>query len=814
MLRAKRTLLQPDTPQLNAAWVAWTGAHGNLVDAARALVRYGARVDPRLRTGFVVSVQAQSDPAFDAAQWLVESLSTLTRERELAGVSQARIHSLLTLAVLLGLAVLVAEPAARRVKRQHAFLVERMRDLQRLALVAERTTNIVVLADEHHRIQWVNEAFHRITGYESSHALGRTPEQLFVDPDANGQALAKLRKALASGEGARTQLLNRARDGRELWLEVDIQPLRDASGRITGFVDVAIDVTERRRAQADLRIAAIAFDSLEAIVITDANQAILRVNRAFTRITGYQPHEVIGRTPGRLLRSGRQDRAFYAAMREALARDRHWQGELWNRRRNGELYPEWLSITAVTDDEGRVENYVAVFIDITLKRQADETIHRLAFYDPLTELPNRRLLRDRLLQAMQSSERSRRHAAVLFIDLDRFKLLNDTRGHEVGDLLLVEVARRLCAGVRASDTVARQGGDEFVVVVCELGAGAAQAKEQVEGIAAGLRASLTRPYLLAGQEHYSTPSIGIHLFVGHEQSADELLERADVAMYQAKRAGRNRLGFFDARTHAAMTERAELEADLRQALPENQLQLYLQPQVDEHGGTVGAEVLLRWFHPKRGVVAPADLIALAEESELILDIGEWVLQRACARLAAWADSEIFGDLQLAVNVSPKQFRQADFVDRVRAAVRAAGVRPGRLKLELTESLVALDIDETVATMREIRELGVGFSMDDFGTGHSSLIYLARLPLDQLKIDQSFVCNLPGNHSDAVVAQTIIGMAASLSIEVIAEGVETTGQRAFLEASGCRRFQGYLYGAPAPIVEFERRQREAFSRCLA
>lgn len=259
-----------------------------------------------------------------------------------------------------------------------------------------------------------------------------------------------------------------------------------------------------------------------------------------------------------------------------------------------------------------------------------------------------------------------------------------------------------------------------------------------------------------------------------------------------------------------MTERAELEADLRQALPENQLQLHFQPQVDEYGDAVGAEVLLRWIHPVRGVIPPGEFIALAEESELILDIGDWVLQRACAQLAAWAESEVFRDLQLSVNVSPKQFRQADFVERVRAAVRAEGVCPGRLKLELTESLVVLDIDETVATMREIRKLGVGFSMDDFGTGHSSLTYLARLPLDQLKIDQSFVRNLPANRNDAVVVQTIIGMAASLSIEVIAEGVETAAQRAFLEANGCRRFQGHLYGVPAPIGEFERRLRELFS----
>ena len=813
MLAAHGALRQPDTQQLNAAWAAWAAENVKLTSAARALISYAMSEDLGVPAGLVAAVQRQASISLEAAQRLVEALATLTRERQLAAVNQARAWSVLTFMVLLTLALFVAEPAARSVRRQHLYLVERMRELRRLALVAERTTNVVMITDARQHIVWVNEAFRRITGYDPAQAFGRTPDSLIVDPRPSA-SLERVRDALGRGEGVRAQLPGRSCDGRELWLEFDIQPLHDEGGKLLGFVDVASDVTERRRAQADLRIAAIAFDSVEAIAITDARQVFLKVNPAFTRITGYEPHEAIGRTPRQLMASGRQSRIFYQRLHAALDSCKHWQGELWNRRKNGELYLGRLSITAVTDEEDQVENYVAVLSDITEKRKADETIRNLAYYDPLTELPNRRLLRDRLHQAMSSSASTRRFAAVLFIDLDHFKELNDTRGHDVGDLLLVEVARRLSAGVRSTDTVARQGGDEFVIIVSDLSADAVAAMKEAAAIAEGIRTSLNRPYLLSGYEYHSTPSIGINVFAGHEQRVDELLKRADVAMYQAKRSGRNTLRFFDPETHAAMTERIALEADLRRALPEGQLRLYFQPQVDHDSAIIGGEVLLRWQHPQRGLVSPAHFIGAAEESDLILDIGAWVLERACAQLAAWEEMPEYQQLKLAVNVSARQFRQGDFVAQVRDTVRRAGIDSGRLKLELTESMVVLDIDETVSKMNEIRTLGIGFSMDDFGTGHSSLAYLTRLPLDQLKIDQSFVRKMMVNRSDAVVVQTIVGLARSLSIEAIAEGVETAEQRVFLEAIGCRLFQGYLYGAPMPVEEFAAMLAKHFPRAGA
>jgi len=800
MLVRQGTLRQPDAQQLNIAWALWSAENAKLTAAAWTLAGHVIHGDPDPPEGLVVAVQSQANVSLAAAQRLVDAWATLTRERQLAAVSQARMWSLLTLAMLVALALLVAEPVARSVKRQQQYLFERMTELRRLALVAERTTNLVMITDARERIVWVNDGFRRITGYDPIHALGRTPDGLVVDSRPS-MSLDRVREAIERGEGVLAQLPGRTSDGREIWLEFDIQPLCDEAGSLLGFVAVASDVTERRRAQADLRIAAIAFDSLEAIAITDASQVMLKVNPAFTRITGYESSEAIGRRPGELLGSGRQGRAFYQAMQASLRSRKHWQGELWNRRKNGELYLQQLSITAVTDEDDRVENYVAVFSDITEKRRADETIRNLAYYDPLTELPNRRLLRDRLLQAMNSSASTGRFAAIMFIDLDNFKELNDTRGHDVGDLLLVEVAGRLSAGVRTSDTVARQGGDEFVIIVCNLDVDAVVAMQQVAAIAEDIRASLNRPFFLSGHEHHSTPSIGINVFIGHEQPIDELLKRADAAMYQAKRSGRNTLRFFDPETHAAMTERIALETDLRRALPEGQLRLYFQPQVDHDDMIVGAEVLLRWMHPRRGLVSPAHFIATAEESDLIVDIGAWVLEQACAQLTKWVQQPAHRHLKLSVNVSARQFQDPDFVARVGAAVGRSGIDPARLKLELTESLVVINIDETVARMNEIRQLGVGFAMDDFGTGHSSLAYLTRLPLDQLKIDQSFVHKMMVNRSDGAVVQTIVSLAKNLAIEVIAEGVETTEQHAFLEAMGCRLFQGYLYGAPVTAEEF-------------
>jgi diguanylate cyclase (GGDEF)-like protein/PAS domain S-box-containing protein len=558
---------------------------------------------------------------------------------------------------------------------------------------------------------------------------------------------------------------------------------------------------EHAKAEEQIQIAATAFEAQEGIMITDANLMILRVNRAFTDITGYSQEEAVGATP-QLLASGHQDAAFYRAMWNRIGTEGSWQGEVWNRRKNGDLYPEWLNITAVKNARNEVTHYVGTMIDITERKEAERQIEHLAFYDLLTGLPNRRLFIDRLQQAMAGSARTQHMGAILFIDLDNFKIVNDTCGHDVGDRLLIEVARRLNGCVRDGDTISRLGGDEFIAMLEDLSEHPQEAAAQARTIAKKVIEALNQPYSIGGRMHHSTPSIGATLFSGNQDSVDELLKQADIAMYQAKSAGRNTLSFFDPEMQAAVAARASLEADLRQGIDEQQLVLHYQPQVDAGNCIIGAEALVRWQHPTRGMIPPAQFIPLAEETDLILPIGQWVLEEACACLSRWAKVPAACHLSLAVNVSVRQFRQPGFVAQVRQSIDRTGVAPNRLKLELTESLVIDDIEDTITKMVALKALGVGFSMDDFGTGYSSLSYLTRLPLDQVKIDQSFVRRLPDSPNDAVVVQSIITLAESLGITVIAEGVETEAQRQFLERHGCPLYQGYLFNKPVPLGFFE------------
>ena len=567
-------------------------------------------------------------------------------------------------------------------------------------------------------------------------------------------------------------------------------------------VGITQDITLRKSAEEAQRIAATAFESHQCMFITDDRRVILRVNKAFTQTTGYNAEEAIGQSP-RMFSSGHHDKSFYADMNLCLENQGNWQGEIQNRRKNSELYPQRLSISAVKDDAGVITHYVAIFTDISEHKTAQAQIENLAFYDPLTNLPNRRLLMDRLDQAINASTRHERKSALLFVDLDNFKTLNDTLGYHQGDLLLAQVAQRLKTCIREGDTVARLGSDEFVVMLENLSENMLDAANQSEAVGDKILAALGVDYLLANGAHHSTPSIGVTLFGGEHQEASEVpLRSAELAMFQAKAAGRNTLRFFDTQMQAEVSAHAALEADLRDAVLNGQFLLHYQPQVVGDGRLTGVEALVRWQHPQRGMVSPAEFIPQAEASGLILPIGQWVLETACAQLAAWASKPDRAHLTIAVNVSARQFHQANFVEEVLATLARTHAKPRLLKLELTESMLVNDVEGVIAKMGALKGRGVGFSLDDFGTGYSSLAYLKQLPLDQLKIDQGFVRNIVTDANDAAIAKMVMALAESMGLSVIAEGVEIQAQADFLAHLGCHAYQGYLFSRPLPVADFE------------
>lgn len=570
---------------------------------------------------------------------------------------------------------------------------------------------------------------------------------------------------------------------------------------------------QRKQAEVELALAASVFEnSQEGIMITDADKTIRRVNLMFSVLTGYSAEECIGKTPQQIACWPHQAALDLAAWDNADAQQ-CWQGEVDSCRKDGEGYPQWLSITKVIDQQGRLTHYVVTFVDITERKLNEARIYKLAFYDPLTDLPNRRLLLEKLEAALIANQRKGGYGAVMFLDLDRFKILNDTQGHNLGDQLLIEAGKRLCRAVREVDMVARHGGDEFVVLLEELSADRQTAAINAQKIGNKILNEMNQVYRLhhanqegdtAMVEHYSSASIGVAMFHGPGLKSEELLKQADMAMYQAKQAGRNTLCLFDPQMQAGLDKRTALEADLRNGVERNQFKLFYQLQVDSRGAAVGAEAVLRWSHPRRGLLEPPEFIGLADESGVIVPLGNWVLQEACATLAHWARLPGLAELNLAVNIGAKQLNQQNFVEQMQTLLGRTGADPNRLVFEITEDLVMGRVEHTIATMHALIKLGISFSMDDFGTGYSSLTYLQRLPLKQLKIDRSFIggLSLQGHH--AAIVRTILALGESLNLQVVAEGVETEPQRAYLTSGGCRYFQGYLFGRPEPLAEFNAR----------
>lgn len=591
-----------------------------------------------------------------------------------------------------------------------------------------------------------------------------------------------------------------------LHLTVTLVPEPATEGLPRSLLIMLSDTTERERARRqwlesleEVRELKAALDAHAIVAVTDARGVITRVNDKFCQISQYPRDELIGCTH-KVINSGHHPRSFFDELWRTIASGQVWHGDICNRAKDGSLYWVHTTIVPLSHADGQPAQYIAIRADITERKRAEEEAQRLAFHDELTGLPNRRLMSDRLRHAIDGADRDHQYGALLLMDLDNFKEVNDTLGHAQGDALLRQVSSRLLARLRASDTVARFGGDEFVVIVEELGAELDEASIRMGHICEALREALAQPCELGGQMVGSTVSMGVVFFRDARDDPDELLKQADIALYKAKEAGRNRVCFFDPGLQAETTRRATLLRELRGAGARGELELHYQPVADARWRILGVEALLRWRHPERGMVPPGVFIPLAEQSALILEVGQWVLETACAQLAAWAHDPLRACWTVAVNVSERQFHDPAFLHKVEKALADTGADPHRLRIELTESMLHRDLDMTLQTMRALQQRGVRFALDDFGTGYSSLSYLKKLPLDQLKIDKTFVDEVLSDANSAAIARTILSLAASLELGVVAEGVEKAEQLAFLARHGCPAFQGYLLSRPRPVSE--------------
>ena len=683
-----------------------------------------------------------------------------------------------------------SQELARQLRASEAF---------KLAVLDSVAAEIAVVGHDG-TILAVNEPWRRFA-LENSESPGKpTPHS---EVGANYLGVCKQVKGEAAKEAAEARAgIEAVLDGRlpcfskeyechsaqiKRWFNMMVMPLGEGAG--DGVVVTHTNITTLKQAEEELRVAAAAFESQEGMVVTDANNVIQRVNRAFTELTGYTAEEIVGKTPN-LLKSDRHDDEFYRVMWQHITQFGGWKGEIWDRRKSGEVYQKSLSISVVKDKDGVVTHYIGTQHDITERKQAEERIKELAYFDPLTGLPNRVTLHEKLSQVMNLARRHESQFALMLIDLDNFKVINDTLGHLTGDAMLTQVADRLGISVRQSDLVARLGGDEFVVVLPDID-GPGDAAHVAEKIVK----EISVPYQIGGRELLTSPSIGICLYPSDATEREDLIKQADVAMYHAKSCGRGNYQFFSAEIQASAIKRLAIESDLRSALAKRQFLLHYQPQLDLRSGKlVGVEALIRWEHPERGLVSPMEFIPIAEESGLILRIGDWVLEESCRQLAEWRQGGI-EHIRMSVNLAASQFADENFPIRVREILSNAGLPANSLDLEVTESMTMKSPAAAAAMMRVLAGQGLSLSIDDFGTGYSSLAYLKLFPITSLKIDRSFVKDIETNSNDADICDVTVLLAHKLGLTVVAEGVETEAQLKYLLSIGCEKIQGYLISKP-------------------
>ncbi|MDK9715663.1 MAG: EAL domain-containing protein [Sulfuritalea sp.] len=673
-----------------------------------------------------------------------------------------------------------------------------LEDLRQQAQILQHINESVISMDLAGFITGWNSSAERLFGYSEAEVIGR--HVLFLYADESEEDF-RFEDAFLNRGGREMEVRRRKKNGEIFWARLQLSLLKDDDGQPNGIIGFLSDITERRDAAEQLRLHARIFEqSDEAILITDAREKIVSVNPAFTRITGYSADEVIGETP-RKFRSGRHDAAFFAKMWERLLGTGYWQGEVWDRRKDGEIYPKWLSIGSVRDAKGEITHYFSIFTDITDRKRAEGRIHHLAYFDALTGLPNRVQFNRLADQALMASKRKEGFGAVLFIDLNRFKPINDTLGHVVGDKVLQETANRFRSCLRGADVVCRLGGDEFAVGLFEIAS-----RDHAANVAHKLLAALDDPIVIGGRELKLGAAIGISIFPEDGMDTETLLRQADIAMYRAKQTGPDGLSFFSEDMNQRAVDRLNLEAGLRRAIDRDELLLHYQPKVSiETGAIIGAEALVRWRHPERGLVPPAEFVPVAEESGLIVHVSNWVLEAACRQIRQWMD-EGLPAMHIAVNLSARDF-SSSLPARVQELLERHKIGAEWLELEITEGMLMHHTAKVVAMMDEITALGVALSLDDFGTGYSSLSYLKRFPIDTLKIDRSFVISIPDDVDDCAIAGAIVSMSKQLKHNVIAEGVESGDQLAFLKSLGCDEIQGYLFSPPVPAETFAAMVRE-------
>jgi diguanylate cyclase (GGDEF)-like protein/PAS domain S-box-containing protein len=692
---------------------------------------------------------------------------------------------------------------------------ESLRDSeQRYRMLAESISDVIFSTDSALKPNYVSPSVHAVLGYSTDWILDNGWQSTLANPqqligmysllDRVSKALDKPEELATLRGNLPTQLFLfdclRA-DGRKIPIELRLVLVWDEHGTFEGILGVGRDISQQRRAEKDLRMAATVFEhSTSAILITDPAGYIVQANDAFSRVSGYAVSQVLDQLPTMLTVDDQQEAHLRYILKQLHQRG-SWEGEVWLKRRSGEHYPAWVGITAVFDDEGDLASYVCFFSDISERKASEQRIHRLAYYDALTHLPNRTLFQDRLHTALQQAERQQAWVVLMFLDLDRFKPINDSLGHAAGDRMLKEMATRLLGCVADDDTVARMGGDEFTLLL-QPGATRQIALNRAIHVAEQILGSLVKPFVLEGREFFVTASIGIALSPQDGNELSQLMKNADTAMYHAKERGKNNFQFYQADMNASALERLELESDLRHALEQQEFTLYYQPQFSGDGKRLtGAEALLRWRHPRRGLVPPGDFIPVLEELGLVVEVGDWVLTEACRQLKAWHQAKVRVP-KVSVNISARQFSDGQLGTRIATILNETGLPPACLELELTESILMREVNEAMLILDGLKCLGLSIAVDDFGTGYSSLNYLKQFPIDVLKIDRTFVDGLPSGEQDAQIARAIIAMAHSLNLAVIAEGVETHEQLEFLREHGCDEVQGYLFGRPMPPARFE------------